>query len=119
MKMLSQIMDDDRVIRYVFVLLVMDLFLSKLSRLSLYNLVPFSQSLNLSDPFARKYDPSKRKGVVGSTGSTAPIAPIPTEIKPKVTNITFILFLSYFSCLLIIYFFSTLNSIPSGNVNGF
>ncbi len=61
----------------------MERFFSKSSRLFLYSFVDLNHVLNLSEPFARKNDPRRSSGVVGSTGIKAPTAPIEIDKKPS------------------------------------
>ncbi len=76
-----------------FVFKVMERFFSKLSKFSRYSLVDWNQRLKRSDPFAKKKDANRRKGVVGTRGSATPTAPIPRNRKAKVRY-------KYFSCII-------------------
>jgi hypothetical protein len=82
-KILSHIIVEDSAESISLVLKVMERLFSKLSRFFLYSFVDLNHILNLSEPLARKKDPRRSSGVVGSKGTKAPTAPIEIDINPS------------------------------------
>ena len=68
---------------YNFFLRVIDLVKRNSARWFLYSFVDKNHLLNFGEPFAKKYEATSKKGVVGRTGRAIPIRPKPRKKKAR------------------------------------